>query len=87
MESADDATLMAIDEVLGSLADRIDRTRKGRNWDLWIEERPFHVQVVDSPASITLAAGCNRAEDYGILRRLTKRIADAVGGVSSRPAK
>jgi hypothetical protein len=79
--------LDAIDSVLASAADRIERTRKGRVWDVWVRERPVHVRVEGSPPMVMLSAGCNDPEDYAILRRLAADLARAVGGVASRPVK
>jgi hypothetical protein len=87
LESDDGATLDALDTVLASLANRIDRTRKGRVWDVWVRERPIHVQVVGSPPAVELSAGCNSPEDYAILREIAGRIVEVIGGMASEPEK
>jgi hypothetical protein len=81
----DGPTLDSIDALLGSLADRIDRTRKGRVWDVWIRGRPVHVQIVD--AVLVLSAGGNKPEDMTVLRELADRIVQTVGGMYSEPEK
>ncbi len=40
-----DNHLLQIDTLLGKLAGTINRTRKSRIWDAWIENRHFHVCV------------------------------------------
>lgn len=86
--SGDDwSTLDAIDGVLASLADSINRTRKGRVWDVWVRGRPVHIQISGSPPKVGLAAGCREAEDYAVLRELGTAIAVAVGGIASEPEK
>ena len=85
--SNDRPTLDAIDAVLASVADQIDRTRKGRVWDIWIHGRPVHVHVDDSQPVVTLSAGCNNHEDAVILHELAAGIVHAVGGIFSEPEK
>jgi hypothetical protein len=79
--------LDAVDSMLASAADRIERTRKGRVWDIWVRERPVHVRIEGSPPVVILSAGCNSPEDYAILRRLAADLARAVGGLASEPDK
>jgi hypothetical protein len=79
IESDDEATLDAIDELLTAKSDQISRTRKGRVWDVWIRERPIHVQVVNSPPAVELSAGCNSTVDRNLLQELTECISNAVG--------
>jgi hypothetical protein len=81
----DGPTLDAIDALLRSLADRIDRTRKGRVWDVWIRGHPVHVHI--DQAVVALAAGCNRPEDLIVLRELADGIVQAVGGIHSEREK
>ena len=76
----DGAMLDAIDDLLASRAERIDRTRRGRVWDVWIGGRPVHVSVGGKPPSISLSAGCNDPEDYAVLRQLGGELAAALGG-------
>jgi hypothetical protein len=77
--------LLIIDSTLESLAEDVERTRKGRIWDVWIEGRPFHVDA--SAGEIALSAGCNDGFDWDILRRLAQGIASAVDGVATEPEK
>lgn len=87
MELDDDATLDSIDAILAAICPRIERTRKGRVWDVWIEDRPFHLSVHNNPPTVVLAAGCNDTEDYVLLRSLSGRIAAVLGGLASEPSK
>jgi hypothetical protein len=79
--------LNAIDQLLGSVADVVERTRKGRVWDIWIRTRPIHVCVNESLSVIELSAGGNTAEDYELLRMLGEKLAGIVGGLASEPEK
>ena len=83
----DDTTLDAIDALLVATAEQINRTRKGRVWDVWIGGRPIHVHVTGSPPTAELSAGCNAPEDYTVLRQLSMSIAHSVGGLASEPEK
>ena len=83
----DRVALDAIDEFLTGVCEHIKRTRKGRVWDVWIDERPVHVAVVDSRGAVELSAGCNAPEDYAILRRLGRSLADILGGKATEPLK
>lgn len=87
LETNDGSALDAIDAVLAAAAERIDRTRKGQVWDVWIAGRPVHVWVDSQPPAVGLAAGCNGPEDYAVLRRLAAGLAAALGGVASEPVK
>ena len=87
LEADDAQTLDTIDGVLSAAAERIERTRKGRVWDVWVGGRPVHVSVGKSPPLVALAAGCNEPEDYSVLRRLAGELAFALGGVASEPEK
>ena len=87
LEADDGPALDMIDAVLAAAAERIDRTRKGRVWDVWVAGRPVHVWVDGPPPAVGLAAGCNGPEDYAVLRRLTVGLAAALGGVASEPVK
>jgi IS4 transposase len=87
LEVDDQPTLDAIDKILVSAADRIDRTRKGRVWDVWIRSRPVHVDVSRPPPVVTLSAGCNTSEDFAVLRELAASIVEVVGGIASEPEK
>ncbi len=87
LETDDGPTQDRIDEVLASVADRIDRTRKGRVWDVWIHGRPLHVIITSSPPVVTLSAGCNSYDDVNIVRELAECIVNAVGGLYSGPEK
>lgn len=37
--------LLQVDTLLSKLAGKIERTRKGRVWDVWIDDCPIHVCV------------------------------------------
>ena len=87
LEVNDDSALCAIDEILAAASARIERTRKGRVWRVWIASRPVYVSVERSPPSVALSAGCNGPEDYEILRKLAGDIASTLGGVASEPVK
>jgi hypothetical protein len=85
---ADEPSILdVVDALLDSIADRIERTRKGRVWDLWIGGRPIHVEVGSSLTSIKLSAGCDGAEDYTLLRQLSEGLAAVCGGLASEPIK
>ncbi|WP_395753176.1 hypothetical protein [Prosthecobacter sp.] len=81
-----DEQLLAIDALLSKLAGQIIRTRKGRVWSLWIDERPLDVSATD-PHTVTLAAGLNSSQDYDMLRELGQRLADLLGGSMTEPTK
>lgn len=87
LEVDDNAALCAIDEILSAATTQIERTRKGRVWNLWIANRPVFVSVEQSPPSVVLSAGFNGQEDYAILRKLADEIALTLGGVASEPVK
>jgi hypothetical protein len=87
LPSDEQSVVDAVDAFLASRADRIERTRKGRAWDLWIGDRPVHVKVVTAPPSVEMAAGCNSAEDYALLRQLAHGLAASCGGLASEPTK
>lgn len=83
IQTDDGAVLDALDQA----AETINRTRKRRVWDVWIRDRPVHVQVTRSPPTVELSAGCNQPEDYDILRELSLQIAAKFGGIASEPEK
>ncbi|MDZ7616308.1 MAG: hypothetical protein U1E05_04845 [Patescibacteria group bacterium] len=85
MINDDPSTLDSIESLLASLADRIDRTRKGRVWDVWIRGRPVHVAI--SQSIVALSAGCNSREDAAILQEVAEGIVQAVGGIYPEPDK
>ena len=87
LDAADGLALDAVDAILAAAAERIDRTRKGRVWDVWVGGRPVHVSVGGSPPAVALAAGCNSPEDYAVLRRLAGEMAAVLRGVASEPVK
>ena len=68
IEIVNEQVLEAIDIVLTLVVDPINRTRKGKVWDVWIGGRPVHVSVAGSPATVELAAGCNSPEDFAALK-------------------
>jgi hypothetical protein len=87
LQSDEPSVLDPIDAFLESTSDRIERTRKGRALDLWIDGRPIHAEVVTSPPALGLSAGCNDAHDYTVLRRLAEGLAAACGGLATEPVK
>jgi hypothetical protein len=87
LENDDLATLIAIDAVLDKYADRLERTRKGRVWQLWIDGHPILASVKGPPPSLGLSAGCNSKEDYALLGRLAGAVETAIGGIASEPEK
>lgn len=87
LEAVDGPTLDAIDAVLAANADRIERTRKGREWDVWVGDHSVHVSVSSQSPIISLAAGCNDPDDRNVLRRLAMTLAETLGGVASSPVK
>ncbi len=87
IESDSGPTLDEIDAVLADLAERIERTRKGRVWDMWVDGRPVHVMVASSPPGIELSAGCNSLEDHAMLERLAGALVERLGGLASPPSK
>ncbi len=58
METADNSLLDVIDGILAGAAERIERTGKGRVWEVWVGGRPVHVSVGGTPLAVVLAAGC-----------------------------
>jgi len=83
LQADDGPTLDAIDAILATAAERIDRTRKGRVWAAWVGGRPVHVSV--TPVSVALSTGCNEPQDYDLLRRLAGAFAAKLGGVATEP--
>lgn len=81
--------LQVIDALLASVSDRIERTRKGRVWDLWIRGHRFHVGVKleDGFEYMDLWAGYNSPVDYEVLRELSQQLAQALDGLASEPTK
>jgi hypothetical protein len=67
-----------IDAALSELTDEIVRTRKGRTWDIWINERPFHISIDDLSRTLLISAGCNGKEDHQLLRQVTESITTTV---------
>jgi hypothetical protein len=70
----DDEALDLIHATLVQIAEKVEATRQGRVWDVWIDERPFHVEADAQSMEIRIAAGCNQPEDHQLLRR----VADAL---------
>ena len=87
IDADDSPTLDALDAVLASASDRVERTRKGRVWDIWVRGRPIHVQAGGRPPKVMLSAGCNEPEVYAILREVADKFISRVGGIASEPEK
>jgi hypothetical protein len=81
LETDASTRLDVIDSLLAAHAELVKEARKGRVWDVWVDVRPIHVEVAGTPASIHLSAGCNCAEDYEVLGRLSKVLAESLGGL------
>ncbi len=77
------STLDAIDSKLTEMAEQIIRTRKGRSWDVWINTRPMHLAVTESPSAIVISAGCNEAVDFVVLKQLSEQLAFTTDGIAS----
>ena len=87
LEKCDDSLLDAVDTALASIVDTIERTRKGRVWNIWVRSRPVHVSISESSLAIQLTAGCNEDVDYVVLQEVTHAIVQSVGGEASEPVK
>ena len=87
IESDAGPVLDEIDSILSALAERVERTHKGRVWDVWVDGRPFHVMVTGSPPSVELSAGCNDPEDYAVLQHLAGALVERFGGLASPSLK
>ena len=79
--------LDAIDACLVSLCLEVNRTRKGRVWDVLVDGCPVHIAIAAGPPAIELSAGCNRTEDLAALRKLASALAIATTGEASDPMK
>ena len=87
LNTVEDLTLDKIDSVLDRTSEQIERTRKGRSWNIWVRGQPIHVEITDVPPTVHLSAGCNSTEDYRILGELSQLLADETGGLASKPEK
>lgn len=87
IEADDGLVLDTIDQLLAKVAEKISRTRNGRDWEVWILGRPVDIRVATSPPAVELSAGCNQPEDYIVLRELSQQIANVLGGIPSEPEK
>jgi hypothetical protein len=83
----DAAVLDRIDAVLARRAEVLERTRKGRVWNVWVGGRPVCVSTDASLSEIELSAGCNSPEDYALLRRLAIDLATELRGRMTEPQK
>ncbi len=81
--------LKVIDALLAKVSERIERTRKGRVWDVWIRGRCIDVWVEreDGLETVILSIGCKAPEDYAALRELSQQLAQALDGLASEPVK
>jgi hypothetical protein len=88
LSSPPDADALDVaDAALAAVADRVDSTRKGRVWKVLVSDSPIHVAACDAPPGFSLSTPSSRREDYEALWRTTERLAAAIGGVASQPAK
>lgn len=87
LEDDDDATLALIGVVLSNVSERVDRTRRGRVWGVWVRGAPIHVEISTSPPAVGLSGGRNTNDEYVVLREIAHEIAQAVGGEASEPLK
>lgn len=85
LDSLDERTLDAIDRLLSKASERIEKTRKGRVWDIWIKGSPFHVSA--SAQSVELSAGCSSPEDAEVLKGLADELACVLSGIAAEPTK
>lgn len=83
----DGAVLDVIDAVLIRCAEVVERTRKGRVWNLWVGGHPVHVSSDASLSEIELSAGCNSPDDYAVLRRIGLALATELRGRLTEPLK
>jgi hypothetical protein len=86
LEASDPLTLAKIDDALALIADKIERTRKGRVWNVWIQGRPVHLHATDDN-TLGVSAGCNQTEDYEVMLELIQHLCDATGGHASEVQK
>jgi hypothetical protein len=86
IQTKEDTILEDIDSLLSSVSDSINRTRKGRVWDIWIDSRPITVCMKEE-SIIALSAGCNDQKDYSILRYLARSFTEKFGGFATPPEK
>lgn len=87
IQSNVESVLDDIDSMLSAFAERIERTRKGRVWDVWVGGRPIHIIVTGLPFIVELSAGCNDLEDYAVLERLAGILVERFGGLATPPLK
>lgn len=76
-----------LDAILARRANRLERTRKGRVWDVWVKGRPIHVSAHRAESELHLIAGCSSCEDYEVLGELADSIATALGGIAGECVK
>ncbi len=87
----DDGLLLAVDALLHAECTQVETTRKGRVFDVWVDDRPFHVWIEGADDStepipsgmssaIWISAGGNQPTDRELMLRLAGRIALEVGG-------
>lgn len=87
LEADSDAALDSIHNILAGTSDRVERTRKGRVWNIWKDGRPVHVAVRSNPPTVELSAGLNGDKDYAFLRQVSTAFVAALGGIASVPMK
>jgi len=83
----DSVDLQRIDDALASFVDQLDRTRKGRVWNVRVHEHPYSISFDAETNLIELSAAVNDGVDYAVLRQLAALLADVVGGQASEPMK
>ena len=81
--AATDALLTRIDDLLADFGQQLERTRKGRVWDLRVDGRPIHVSI--NADVVTLSCGLKSAEDRAVLKRVSTAVAAACDGIVSDP--
>jgi hypothetical protein len=86
LEVSDPLTLAKIDDALALIAEKIERTRKGRVWKVWIQGRPVHLHATDNN-TLEISADCNQTEDYGVMRDLIQHLCDTTDGIASEVQK
>ena len=82
----DQSALDEIDQLLAALSEHLERSPRGKVSAIWVRGRPVYVDIALRPV-VSLAAGCNTADDYAVLRELSAAIIDKVGGTATEPEK
>ena len=71
LTTLDDRALDLIHASLIQISGKVKSTRKGRAWDVWINDHPFHIEADMNSMTITLSAGCNQSADHPWVEKIT----------------